>query len=389
MVPQGGDAVNRCGRVGACRSRSWATLHGVTALRRPHRLRLAVSARTWPAGSVGSRWAPGVALAGAALGSMVVAGGPASADAPATYPAGSVVVVRASLSGDATVLRTVDVSGLDRPTAQSTVGRQAAAFTARRLTLTVPRAGASDVVVHVVASRLGAAVPTIDLPAPAAGRLSATVTLSLSAGKVRSLLDRAAAKARLRAVDATVHLSGSGVSVDPGHPGTSLDEAHSAKVVLGAVTSGRASLPTTTTAPRFGDRTLARILVVHTATNTLDFYVRGHGTQVFTVATGSPGYPSPHGLFHVVDRQPAPSWYNPHDDWSRNLPDVIGPGPDNPLGTRALALDSPGILIHGIPTGENASIGSNASHGCVRMRRAEVERLFPEVPLGTPVLLTS
>lgn len=53
-----------------------------------------------------------------------------------------------------------------------------------------------------------------------------------------------------------------------------------------------------------------------------------------------------------------------------------------------LALDSPGILIHGIPANEDATLGSNASHSCVRVQRAVVEALHPTIPVGTPVLIT-
>lgn len=161
-----------------------------------------------------------------------------------------------------------------------------------------------------------------------------------------------------------------------------------APLVLPAPTRGSALRAVVRQPGNAGASTLDTAIVVHTGASSLEVFNRGRRTQVLQVATKQPGYPSPHGTFRVVARQPAPSWYNPHSAWSVGYPDVIGHGPDNPLGTRALALDSPGILIHGIPASEDATLGSNASHGCVRVQRAVVEALYPTIPVGTPVLIT-
>jgi L,D-transpeptidase ErfK/SrfK len=64
---------------------------------------------------------------------------------------------------------------------------------------------------------------------------------------------------------------------------------------------------------------------------------------------------------------------------------MIPPGPGNPLGTRALYLNADGIRIHGTPS--DSSIGSYASHGCIRMHISESEALYPLVPVGTPVFI--
>jgi len=64
---------------------------------------------------------------------------------------------------------------------------------------------------------------------------------------------------------------------------------------------------------------------------------------------------------------------------------VITAGPGNPLGTRALRLNSPGILIHG--TFNAASIGTYASHGCIRMRIPDSVDLFSRVAVGSKVLV--
>jgi L,D-transpeptidase ErfK/SrfK len=87
-----------------------------------------------------------------------------------------------------------------------------------------------------------------------------------------------------------------------------------------------------------------------------------------------------------VDKRENPTWYNPAPDtWGADLPESIGPGPGNPLGTRAMYLNAPGIRIHG--TWDDSSIGTAASHGCIRMHVQDSEELYPLVPIGTPVLV--
>ena len=71
--------------------------------------------------------------------------------------------------------------------------------------------------------------------------------------------------------------------------------------------------------------------------------------------------------------------------WGKDYPASIPPGPGNPLGTRAMYLDAPGIRIHG--TYNESSIGTFASHGCVRMTIADSEALYELVPVGTIVYI--
>jgi lipoprotein-anchoring transpeptidase ErfK/SrfK len=72
--------------------------------------------------------------------------------------------------------------------------------------------------------------------------------------------------------------------------------------------------------------------------------------------------------------------------WAGSLAGRVIPGgaPDNPLKARWLGIQD-GVGIHG--TAEEWSIGSRASHGCIRMRVADVIALYPRVPVGTPVLI--
>ncbi len=105
--------------------------------------------------------------------------------------------------------------------------------------------------------------------------------------------------------------------------------------------------------------------------------------RTFPVATGQAIYPTPTGTWHIVVKWKNPWWYPPtQDSWARGLKPVP-PGPGNPLGTRWMGLDAPGVGIHG--TDEPTSIGYSASHGCIRMQVPDAEWLFDHVDIGTTV----
>ena len=107
----------------------------------------------------------------------------------------------------------------------------------------------------------------------------------------------------------------------------------------------------------------------------------------FHVATGQSIYPTPLGSFHIVVKWENPTWYPPTQDaWAKGLKPVP-PGPNNPLGTRWMGIDSPGVGIHG--TDEPASIGYSESHGCIRMLVPDAEWLFDHVTVGTPVFIVA
>jgi len=110
----------------------------------------------------------------------------------------------------------------------------------------------------------------------------------------------------------------------------------------------------------------------------------GDGTVVTTyrVAVGMPKYPTPTGNLRIITKQVDPTWNPPDSAWAAGM-GPVPPGPENPLGTRWMGLNSPGIGIHGTPT--SSSIGTAASHGCIRMLIPQAEDLFARVFVGTPV----
>ena len=126
-------------------------------------------------------------------------------------------------------------------------------------------------------------------------------------------------------------------------------------------------------------------IVISRATNTLRLYDGRTLVRTFPVATGQTIYPTPAGLWEIVNMQRNPWWYPPvQDEWAKGLKPVP-PGPSNPLGTRWMGLNAPGVGIHG--TDAPTSIGYSASHGCVRMQVPDAEWLFEHVHVGTPVVI--
>jgi L,D-transpeptidase ErfK/SrfK len=117
------------------------------------------------------------------------------------------------------------------------------------------------------------------------------------------------------------------------------------------------------------------------------FYFPPGGDRVesYPIGLGIIGRKTPLGATRVVRKEPNPAWYPPPSIRAERpeLPAVIPPGPDNPLGAFALHLGWPSYLIHG--TNKPDGVGRNVSHGCVRLYPDDIEKLFNAVAVGTPV----
>lgn len=128
-----------------------------------------------------------------------------------------------------------------------------------------------------------------------------------------------------------------------------------------------------------------QVLLLRNGENKLYLYQDGKITHSYTVAAGLPEYPTPEGLFEVTEKRYMPTWVNPDPDgWGKDLPKEIGPGPENPLGLRALNWSAPAIRFHG--TAATYSLGYNASHGCVRLSNPDAIELYDLVDVGTPIV---
>jgi L,D-transpeptidase ErfK/SrfK len=111
------------------------------------------------------------------------------------------------------------------------------------------------------------------------------------------------------------------------------------------------------------------------------------------VSVGRMDWVTPLGKTKIATKQKDPSWRPPQsikEEAAQDgtiLPDVIPAGPDNPLGRYAMRLGIPGYLIHS--TNKPYGVGMRVTHGCVRMYPEDIEALFNDVPVGTPVQIVN
>jgi L,D-transpeptidase ErfK/SrfK len=125
------------------------------------------------------------------------------------------------------------------------------------------------------------------------------------------------------------------------------------------------------------DATAPRRIVISIPDRKLVLLEGDKPIKIYDVAVGKAATPTPQGEFQIVNRIPNPTWYWPGK--------IVGPGKDNPLGSRWMGLNAPGLGIHG--TNAPQSVGKAASHGCIRMRKHDIEELFNLVDVGTVVEL--
>jgi lipoprotein-anchoring transpeptidase ErfK/SrfK len=120
-----------------------------------------------------------------------------------------------------------------------------------------------------------------------------------------------------------------------------------------------------------------RRVVVSIPNRKLVLFEGDRALRIYDVAVGKPSTPTPQGKFAIINRVPNPTYYAPSGS--------VAPGGHNPLGSRWMGLSAKGYGIHG--TNVPSSIGKAASHGCVRMRKQDLEELFEMVTVGTTVEL--
>src|SRR5919204_184350 len=109
-------------------------------------------------------------------------------------------------------------------------------------------------------------------------------------------------------------------------------------------------------------------------------------TQTFGIAVGMVGLETPAGQYTIANKAINPAWHVPNSPWAGDLAGTVIPGddPSNPIKARWLGIYD-GVGIHG--TSDDASIGHNASHGCIRMHIPDIEKLYDEVPVGAAVYI--
>jgi lipoprotein-anchoring transpeptidase ErfK/SrfK len=133
-------------------------------------------------------------------------------------------------------------------------------------------------------------------------------------------------------------------------------------------------------------RRYPRVITIDRDSFTLRLFRALRPWKRYSIAVGMAGLETPAGTYRIQDKQVDPAWHVPNSAWAGSLAGQVIPGgaPDNPLKARWLGIAN-GVGIHG--TAEDWSIGTRASHGCIRMHVSDVIDLYPRVPVGTTVLI--
>lgn len=194
--------------------------------------------------------------------------------------------------------------------------------------------------------------------------------------------------------DASLNYSASGLDRVPGRDGVAINTSLLRNGVLFDIDNQRYEgvlRPVAhRTRPKVTTSELAarypRVIIINRSDFTLTLFKNLKHFKSYGIAVGQAGLESPPGLHSVTDKTVDPTWYVPQAAWAGDLAGKVIPGgtPENPLKARWIGF-FPGDGIHG--TADDASIGSAASHGCIRMHVPDVEDLYDRVQVGDPVFV--
>jgi lipoprotein-anchoring transpeptidase ErfK/SrfK len=210
-------------------------------------------------------------------------------------------------------------------------------------------------------------------------------------GVIAPLAAQVARHTRRKPVDATVVPRKNGLTKKPSKPGLAVD-THALRVMLARAAANPArpadiTAPTRTIDAKVQTSDLAHkfaaYIVIDRAAHQLRFFRHLKLAKTYGIAVGRAGLETPAGLYDIQWKETNPSWHVPNSPWAGALAGTtVPPGPGNPIQARWMAFNG-GAGIHG--TSDDASIGTNASHGCVRMHIPDVIELYAHTPVGTPV----
>jgi lipoprotein-anchoring transpeptidase ErfK/SrfK len=223
------------------------------------------------------------------------------------------------------------------------------------------------------------------------------VGLALSHARlpVRAFAQRVARETRQAPRNATVRITVRRIFRTRARAGAQIDATALAAAIDAALDQPRASRVmrperTVRVSAEINANDLARvyntILTIDRNTFKLRLFKGLKWRKTYPIAIGAAGHDTPSGTYSIANKQVNPAWHVPNSPWAGDLQGQVIPGgaPNNPLKARWLGI-ADGVGIHG--TAEDWSIGSRASHGCIRMHVSDVVDLYPRVPVGTKVLI--
>jgi len=194
-------------------------------------------------------------------------------------------------------------------------------------------------------------------------------------------------------VDASIEASSTSLAAVKGENGIAVAEDELRDRLESAVQSPHrrtVALPVETLKPEVTTADLAAqyptYLTVDRSNFELTLWQELEPVKTYTVAIGAVGFDTPVGTYNIQNMAVDPAWNVPDSNWAGDLAGTVVPGgtAENPLKERWLGIYD-GAGIHG--TDDVASLGSRASHGCVRMAIPDVIELYDQVDVGTPIYI--
>jgi lipoprotein-anchoring transpeptidase ErfK/SrfK len=230
--------------------------------------------------------------------------------------------------------------------------------------------------------------------APLHADVDARITWSRAA--VRRVVARVQRRLDREAVDARLSLAGGHVDPRPSKEGLSVRAGKLRRDVerelLDDGDKRLVHVRTRVVKPKVTTAQLAKkypaIVIVNRGAFRLTLYRDLKLAKTYPIAVGQVGLETPAGLYHVQNKAINPAWTMPNSDWvaPADRGKVIPGGtPQNPLKARWLGIYN-GAGIHG--TDAIGSLGTAASHGCIRMAIPDVEELYDQVPVSAPVYIS-
>ena len=177
--------------------------------------------------------------------------------------------------------------------------------------------------------------------------------------------------------------------------GAKVDQATSVQQISTALTAETAlvnanrtvALPIALTKPHVVESMFKTAIIVSLNRCRIYLYKGAKLVKSYPCAPGQPAYPTPKGDFKIDSKLKNSPWINPGTAWAASMPAEIPGGPDNPMGDTKIGINYSGVFMHAIPPGEFGSIGTHASHACMRMFPSDVHDLFKRVHIGDPVYI--
>jgi hypothetical protein len=227
-----------------------------------------------------------------------------------------------------------------------------------------------------------------------AGVTAVPPAITHSRAAVREFVNRVAARVRKAPRDAAIRITVRHIFRSHSRPGKALPVASTRASIDAALDNPaaprRGHVRLVTVAPKVTYANLARVyntvLTIDRQSFKLRLFKGLKFRKSYGIAVGMAGLETPAGRYAIQSKQVNPAWHVPQAAWAGSLAGQVIPGgaPNNPLKARWLGIAN-GVGIHG--TAEAWSIGTRASHGCIRMHVSDVIDLYRRVPIGAPVLI--